>query len=70
MSHIIANKKLEHLLGATVGVDVESGTVLLAHPDGVKDITNPIMELAMLVVEDQRTFVLLDRKIRITVEAI
>jgi hypothetical protein len=68
--NIIENKKLTETLGITIGVDEDTG-IIFSHKDGkITDVTNDILELAVLAIEDNQTFILFDRAINISVKEI
>jgi len=64
---IIENIKLSELLGETVGVDKKSGAIICHKNGEIKDITNDILELVVLAIEDNQTFILWKKKINISV---
>ena len=68
---VIENKKLSKLLEKSIGVDVETGMIFIINEDETTiDITNDILELTVLAVEDSTTFIGLNRHIEITVSDI
>jgi hypothetical protein len=67
---IIENKKLSELLNKTVGVDTDTGMIVISENDEIIDITNHILELVTIAIEDSQVFIGLNRQIRITVENI
>lgn len=65
---IIENKKLTELLGTTIGVSVDNGSIVhIDDNEKITDITNTILELVVASIEDNQTFVLWKRKINISV---
>jgi len=65
---IIENKKLSKLLNKTIGVDIDTGMIIISEDDKITDITNDILELVTIAVEDSQVFIGLNREILITVE--
>jgi len=65
---IIENKKLSEILGTTIGVNVDNGSIVhIDNKENSTDITNSILELVIASIEDNQTFILWDRKINISV---
>jgi len=65
---VIENKKLTELLGVTIGVSVDNGSIIYVDDEeNITDITNTILELVVASIEDNQTFILWDRKINISV---
>lgn len=67
MINLIENKKLSQLLGCPVGVLVEEGSIVIEKNGVLIDVTNDMLELCVLAVEDSQTLVLFNRQINITV---
>lgn len=66
--NIIENRKLSKLLDKTIGVDIESGIILIADKNNTTtDITNDILEMVTIAIEDKQIFVGLNRMIEISV---
>ena len=59
----VKNNRLCNILGKDILLDVKSGVVSV---DGI-DVTNDILELVVLAVEDSQTFILWGKKINISV---
>ncbi len=67
----IVNEKLSNLLNKTICVDSETGMIMILNDNDSKiDITNDILEVVTIAIEDSHTFVGLNRIIKITVEDI
>jgi len=68
---VISNKRLDSITKDKICINVENGAIQLQKEDGtIFDITNDILELVVVAVEDNQTFCLWNRKINISVSEI